>query len=69
MAVWRRNHAKPAARPSNRATVLLRVDAPDGGAAVPLAMVAGYVERFGIRAAKVRVTSRDQEGARTTWSG
>lgn len=66
LAVWRRNHSKPKARPSNEATVLLRVDDPHGvGLSLPL--VAGYVERFGVRCQKLRVTSRNQGGARTTW--
>jgi type VII secretion protein EccE len=47
-------------------TVLLHVEAPDG-AALPLPVLAGYVERFGIRASKVRATSVDVGGARTTW--
>jgi type VII secretion protein EccE len=32
-----------------------------------LPLVAGYVERFGVRCEKVRVTNRDDDGARTTW--
>lgn len=64
--VWRRNHSKPKPQPSNEATVLLRIDDPNGvGLSLPL--VAGYVERFGVRCQKVRVTSRDQAGVRTTW--
>jgi type VII secretion protein EccE len=47
-------------------TVLLRVEAPEG-AAVPLPVLAGYVDRFGIRASKVRVTSVDGGGTRKTW--
>ncbi|MGE2725412.1 type VII secretion protein EccE [Mycolicibacterium pulveris] len=66
LAVWRRNHSKPKPQPSTEATVLLRIDDPDGvGLSLPL--VAGYVDRFGVRCQKVRVTSRDQAGARTTW--
>ncbi len=66
LAVWRRNHSKPKPQPSNEATVLLRIDDPNGvGLSLPL--VAGYVERFGVRCQKVRVTSRDQAGVRTTW--
>ena len=66
LAVWRRNHGKSGSRPSNEVTVLLHVEAPDG-AALPLPVLAGYVERFGIRASKVRATSVDAGGARTTW--
>ncbi|MGV0581606.1 type VII secretion protein EccE [Mycolicibacterium elephantis] len=65
-AVWRRNHSKPKPQPSNEATVLLRIEDPDAvGLSLPL--LAGYVERFGVRCQKVRVTSRDQAGVRTTW--
>jgi type VII secretion protein EccE len=66
LAVWRRNHGKSGARPSDEVTVLLRVEAADG-ATLPLPVLAGYVERFGIRASKVRATSVDTGGARTTW--
>lgn len=66
IAVWRRNHSTPKLQPSNEATVLLRIDDPNAvGLSLPL--VAGYVERFGVRCQKVRVTSRDQAGVRTTW--
>jgi type VII secretion protein EccE len=66
LAIWRRNHSTPKTLASNEATVLLRVDDPSGvGLSLPL--VAGYVDRFGVRCQKVRVTSRDQGGARTTW--
>jgi type VII secretion protein EccE len=65
-AVWRRNHGKSRARASDEVTVLLRVEAPDG-ATLPLSVLAGYVLRFGIRASKVRATSVDAAGARTTW--
>ena len=68
LAVWRRNHSKPKVRPSDRTTVLLRVDDP-AGVGLPLPLVAGYTERFGIRCDKVRVTSVDVGGARTTWIG
>lgn len=67
-AVFRRNQSKPKFRPSNQVTVLLRVDDPAGvGLALPL--VAGYVDRFGVRCEKVRVTSRDVGDIRTTWIG
>jgi type VII secretion protein EccE len=66
LAVWRRNRGKSGSRSSNEVTVLLRVDATDG-TALPLPVLAGHVERFGIRASKVRVTSVDADGARTTW--
>ncbi|BBY18171.1 type VII secretion protein EccE [Mycolicibacterium litorale] len=52
--------------PAQYATVALRVDsAPSGD--LPLALLAGYVDRYGVRAHKVRVVSRDVAGERTTW--
>lgn len=68
LAVWYRNHTKPKVRLSTRATVLLRVDDPVG-VGVPLSLVAGYTDRFGVRCDKVRVASVDDAGARTTWIG
>lgn len=50
------------------ATVTLRVT-PRESTELPLALVAGYLDRYGIRFDKVRVTSRDIGGARTTWVG
>jgi type VII secretion protein EccE len=67
--VWRRNHGGGAGdgRPrSEFATVSLRID-PSAPAELPLALIAGYVDRYGIRAHKVRVTSHDRDGVRTTW--
>jgi type VII secretion protein EccE len=61
-----RNRAKPAPQDPNQATVVVRVEDPAGvGLALPV--VAGYVERFGVRSEKVRVTSRVLGGVRTTW--
>jgi type VII secretion protein EccE len=50
------------------ATVALRV-APRESTELPLALLAGYLDRYGVRFDKVRVTSRDIGGARTTWVG
>ncbi len=42
------------------ATVLLRIGAPSGDSDVlPLPLIAGYLNRYGIRADKIRITSRD----------
>ncbi|OBI84370.1 type VII secretion protein EccE [Mycobacterium sp. E740] len=66
LAIWLRNHSKADGHDPNRVTVVLEVDDPaDIGVSLPL--VAGYVERFGIRSEKVRVTTHDRDGARTTW--
>ncbi|MGO4447203.1 type VII secretion protein EccE [Mycobacterium sp. 2YAF39] len=66
LAVLRRNHFRPKQRATDGVTVVLRVEDPaEVGLSLPL--VAGYVERFGVRCEKVRVTNRDDGGARTTW--
>lgn len=66
LGVWRRNHSKPKPQRPDQATVVLRVDDPTG-TGIPLPLVARYVQRFGVRSEKVRVTNREQDGARTTW--
>lgn len=68
LAILRRNRGRGAARDESGRyeTAVLRVDdAPSGALAVPL--LAGYVDRYGLRADKVRVVSREAAGARTTW--
>lgn len=66
LAVFQRNHSKPKGQNPNQVTVVLRVYDPSK-IGVPLPLVAGYVERFGVRSEKVRVTNRDRDGVRTTW--
>ncbi|OBI13029.1 type VII secretion protein EccE [Mycobacterium sp. E2462] len=55
------------------ATALLRVGAADTGADVlPLPLIAQYLDRYGIRADKIRITSRDNASdasRRDTWIG
>jgi type VII secretion protein EccE len=65
-AVWRRNHAKPEPAAVERISLALRVEAGQVDA-VPLAELAGYLERYGIRCESVRVISRDEDGRRDTW--
>ena len=65
--IWRGNHAEgDAAVSDDTATVLLRLDdcASDE---VPVALIAGYAHRYGLRCDKVRLTSRDRAGERRTW--
>ncbi|ORB72880.1 type VII secretion protein EccE [Mycobacterium scrofulaceum] len=54
-------------------TALLRVGASEGGADVlPLPLIAGYLDRYGIRADKIRITSRanaSDPSRRETWIG
>jgi type VII secretion protein EccE len=68
LAMARRRGAQPAAGRADRMTVLVKVEDP-AGVGLSLALIAGYVDRFGVRCASVRVTSRDQVGTRTTWIG
>jgi type VII secretion protein EccE len=51
-----------------RTTAVLRViDGGDRG--VPFDLIAGYLDRYGVRCDTVRVTSRDTPAGRTTWIG
>jgi hypothetical protein len=34
-----------------------------------LPLIAGYLDRYGVRCDKIRITSRDLDGLRTTWIG
>lgn len=64
LAVMRRNHAKqPADRPDAE-TVVLRVDPADPA---QLPVLVSYLDRYGIRCDKVRVTHRDAGGSRRSW--
>lgn len=68
LAVWRRNRSAPPKPVPNRVLVLLEVKDPRGvGLSLPL--VAGYVDRFGVKCDNVRITGRDEVGTRTTWIG
>ncbi len=61
-----RSGADSRRRSGEYATVALRVE-PRQAAELPLALVAGYLDRYGIDFDKVRVLSRDGVAARTTW--
>lgn len=65
MAMWRRNLAKKDAKDrQDAATVVLRVD-PATPAQLPI--VVSYLDRYGIRCDKVRVSHRDADGTRRSW--
>jgi type VII secretion protein EccE len=68
VAVWRRNHSKPKLRPTNQVTVLLQVADPTR-VGLPLPVVASYVDRFGVRCNKIRVTTLVDGDERQTWIG
>ncbi|OBB66554.1 type VII secretion protein EccE [Mycobacterium sp. 852014-50255_SCH5639931] len=64
----------PESASATATTALLRVGAPGGDAAdaLPLPLIARYLDRYGIRADKVRITSRDNASdasRRETWIG
>lgn len=68
-AVWRRNHTKSghAKRPpAEYATAVVRIEGA-GVSELPLNLIAGYLDRYGLQADKVRVSSLDGESGRTTW--
>lgn len=66
-SIWRGNHSEGAAvKPGDTATVLLRLD-DSASDEVPVALIAGYTDRYGLRLDKVRLTSRDRAGERRTW--
>ncbi|EHI14462.1 type VII secretion protein EccE [Mycolicibacterium thermoresistibile] len=68
LAMWRRRRrTEPAQDDPTTATVVLRVDSAGNRDELPLDVIAGYRDRYGIRAHGVRVTSRDRDGGRTTW--
>jgi len=67
LAMWRRrNRTTGVHKSSAYTTVLLQVDGPE---LLPLPLIAGYLDRYGVRCDKIRVTRRHLNGARTTWVG
>lgn len=73
IAMWRRNRrggsqSQRTDDPVDRDTALLRIDGPVADE-LPLGVLAGYVDRYGVHADTVRVTVRDVAGERTTWVG
>lgn len=66
-SIWRGNHSEGGTgQDSGTATVLLRLDEPASDE-LPVALIAGYTDRYGLRCDKVRITSRDRGGERRTW--
>lgn len=51
-----------------RTTALLRVEPPSSDTDLPLPLIAGYLDAYGVRADAIRITSRDTAaGERQTW--
>ncbi len=73
LAMIGRGNAVAAESPAAATTALVRVSAPgDGAEVLPLTLIAQYLNRYGIRADKIRITSRDNASdasRRETWIG
>ena len=71
--IGRRGGFVPESGPATKTTALLRIGPPVGDSDVlPLPVIARYLDRYGIRADKIRITSRDNESdasRRETWIG
>ncbi|MGK2868201.1 MAG: type VII secretion protein EccE [Mycobacterium sp.] len=66
-SIWRGNRSGAGMpEPADAATVLLRIEDPAADE-LPVALIAGYADRYGLRCDKVRITSRDLAGARQSW--
>lgn len=70
-AVWRRNRSGGVRAPAagSRTTALLRVEPESASRHPPLPVITGYLDRYGLRADSVRITTRDAGTGRTTWIG
>lgn len=68
-----RNTFVPEHGPGTTATALLRVGPPiDDAEVLPLPLIARYLDRYGIRADRIRITNRDNASDRSrreTWIG
>jgi ESX secretion system protein EccE len=73
LAMIGRGNAVPASTSDTAATALIRLGAPeDDSDVLPLPLIASYLDRYGIRADKIRITSRDNASdasRRETWIG
>jgi len=67
----RRNQFVPEPGPATKTTALVRVGPPvDDADVLPLPLIAGYLNRYGIRADAIRITSRHSgPRVRETWIG
>jgi type VII secretion protein EccE len=71
--IGRRGGFVPQSGPATKTTALLRVGSPVGDSQVlPLPLITRYLDRYGVRADKIRITSRDNvsdASRRETWIG
>lgn len=70
-AVWRRNRRRGRTRstPPTRTTMLLRVEPESADRDLPRDVLAGYLDRYGLRADALRITSGGSAAGRGTWIG
>lgn len=73
LAMIGRGNAVPASTSDTAATALIRLGAPeDDSDVLPLPLIASYLNRYGVRADKIRITSRDNAAdvsRSETWIG
>ncbi|ORA10549.1 type VII secretion protein EccE [Mycobacterium arosiense] len=73
LAMIARGNAVPSSTSDTATTALIRLGAPEADSDVlPLPLIASYLDRYGIRADKIRITSRDNAAdasRRETWIG
>jgi type VII secretion protein EccE len=70
VAIMRRRRPVPESDSGTRTTVLLRVGPPASDSDVlPLPLIARYLNRYGVRADTIRITSRDTASTTQTWIG
>jgi type VII secretion protein EccE len=73
LAMMRGGGSVPRTEPATKTTALLRIGPPVGDSdLLPLPLITRYLDRYGIRADKIRITSRDNASdasRRETWIG
>ena len=70
IAIARRRSLVPESDSGTKTTVLLQVGPPASDSDVlPVPLLAGYLNRYGVRADTVRITSRDNASGTETWIG
>ncbi|WP_304116692.1 type VII secretion protein EccE [Mycolicibacterium bacteremicum] len=65
-AIWRGNHGGARRSSGDTATVVLAIEDPLDDE-LPVALIAGYADRYGLRLDKVRITSRETAGQSSHW--
>jgi len=70
LAITRRRRPVPESSGGTKSTVLLQVGPPASDSDVlPLPLIAGYLNRYGVRADAIRITTRDSASGTQTWIG